>query len=141
MSFNFCVLAYLKGIFRNFSSTSQEEYGVTNRVLDHASAINFLDSVQSQKIMSDRLDTQCPSLKYDNIQVSDFLTYMASSEGDAMAPPNPRDTSQPISNYFISSSHNTYLPGHQLLSRASVEPYRNVCESNLSLALPWESTR
>ncbi len=36
------------------------------------------------------------------------------------------DTSHPLSSYFISSSHNTYLTGHQLHGDSSVTMYANV---------------
>lgn len=55
----------------------------------------------------------------------EFLKRVAAPEGNASLPLKV-DTSYPISNYFISSSHNTYLTGNQLWSKSSVDPYRDV---------------
>ncbi|KAK4998539.1 hypothetical protein LTR66_002245 [Elasticomyces elasticus] len=54
-----------------------------------------------------------------------FLGDVTSTAYDAMAP-LVCDESYPLSNYFISSSHNTYLSGNQLYGRASTDAYKNV---------------
>jgi hypothetical protein len=55
-----------------------------------------------------------------------FLRYMTSSATQAVAPTAQEDLSWPLSSYFISSSHNTYLTGNQLMSDSSADAYRNV---------------
>ncbi|KAL5332986.1 PLC-like phosphodiesterase [Aspergillus crustosus] len=52
-----------------------------------------------------------------------FHTYMAGPAASALRPANPPDASAPITDYFISSSHNTYLTGNQLYSDAAANAY------------------
>ena len=55
-----------------------------------------------------------------------FREYMQDGNSSAMGPEKALDLSAPISDYFISSSHNTYLTGNQLYSDADSGAYTSV---------------
>ncbi|KAI6071625.1 1-phosphatidylinositol 4,5-bisphosphate phosphodiesterase beta-1 isoform X8 [Aix galericulata] len=63
------------------------------------------------------------------ISVDGFMRYL-SGEENGVVPPEKldlnEDMSQPLSHYFINSSHNTYLTAGQLAGNSSVEMYRQV---------------
>jgi hypothetical protein len=56
----------------------------------------------------------------------DYLRHMASEHSNAVGAAREQDLAHPLSNYFISTSHNTYLTGHQLYGKANVDGYKNV---------------
>lgn len=58
--------------------------------------------------------------------LTQFQDYFLSGSANAQKDALPMDESYPISNYFISSSHNTYLTGNQLSSESSTDAYKNV---------------
>jgi len=79
----------------------------------------WLATVQDQPI----------ELEKDEYKCEEFLQVIYVHHGfDALKPVDvaAKDLAKPLSNYFISSSHNTYLSGNQLSSKSSTEAYRYV---------------
>ena len=63
---------------------------------------------------------------------SGFTNFMRSPAGDIFNPEHnqvSQDMTQPLNNYFIATSHNTYLTGDQLLSQSRVEMYAYVLQA------------
>ncbi|CAH1239345.1 PLCH1 [Branchiostoma lanceolatum] len=61
-----------------------------------------------------------------------FTNYLLSHHGDIFDSSHHavhQDMTQPLSHYFIATSHNTYLQGDQLLSESSVDMYAWVLQS------------
>ncbi|XP_075997478.1 1-phosphatidylinositol 4,5-bisphosphate phosphodiesterase eta-2 [Genypterus blacodes] len=64
--------------------------------------------------------------------IDGFTNYMRSPAGDIFNPDHNQvnqDMTQPLCNYYISTSHNTYLTGDQLLSQSRVEMYAYVLQA------------
>ncbi|KAM3872213.1 LOW QUALITY PROTEIN: 1-phosphatidylinositol 4,5-bisphosphate phosphodiesterase eta-2-like [Diretmus argenteus] len=70
--------------------------------------------------------------KHRVIGIDGFTNYMRSPAGDIFNPDHyevNQDMSQPLCNYFIASSHNTYLMGDQLMSQSRVDMYTWVLQA------------
>ncbi|NWR57764.1 PLCH1 phosphodiesterase, partial [Bucorvus abyssinicus] len=69
--------------------------------------------------------------KQNVLGIEGFTSFMRSPACDIFNPLHcevHQDMDQPLCNYFIASSHNTYLTGDQLLSQSRVEMYARVLQ-------------
>lgn len=58
--------------------------------------------------------------------IETFTSFLLSPENSAFTDNHAKIThsmSHPLSDYYISSSHNTYLVGHQLVGDSTIEGY------------------
>ena len=63
------------------------------------------------------------------LALSSFRAYITSTDNSVFNPAHAKvyqDMSQPLSRYWIASSHNTYCSGDQLKDKSSVDMYRQV---------------
>ncbi|KAM7192683.1 PLC-like phosphodiesterase, TIM beta/alpha-barrel-containing domain containing protein [Naviculisporaceae sp. PSN 640] len=109
------VLSYLQKIFDAHAHKETKTWSKTD-------VAAFLSHVQGEKTAE-----LAPDIHPDQDWNFDaFLRYMTSESANAIAPHQKQDMTYPLSSYFISSSHNTYLTGNQLSSDSSTEAYKNV---------------
>lgn len=99
---------------------------------------NFLAASQDRESV-DTWEAAAIIAKYDTfagksdtswISLKGFTHYMLSQEISPpphLKPKEIENMDQPLSDYLIASSHNTYLTGHQLHGESSVNMYIKVC--------------
>ncbi|XP_055118551.1 1-phosphatidylinositol 4,5-bisphosphate phosphodiesterase eta-2 isoform X2 [Symphalangus syndactylus] len=108
--------------------------------LDAASLQHFLQA--EQKMTGVTLEScqdiieqfePCPENKSKGLLgIDGFTNYTRSPAGDIFNPEHHhvhQDMTQPLSHYFITSSHNTYLVGDQLMSQSRVDMYAWVLQA------------
>ncbi|XP_048041933.1 1-phosphatidylinositol 4,5-bisphosphate phosphodiesterase beta-3 isoform X1 [Megalobrama amblycephala] len=79
--------------------------------------------------LMERYETNASQLERDQISLMGFTKYLGGEENSVVPPERLDildDMNQPLSHYFINSSHNTYLTVGQLTGLSSVEMYRQV---------------
>jgi Phosphatidylinositol-specific phospholipase C, X domain len=84
-----------------------------------------LDQVQFKEAAAFRSGNESQSAT-DKLDLKTILEYFSSPTANAQAPLPEVDLTRPLPEYFISSSHNTYLTGNQLYGDASTQAYRDV---------------
>ncbi|KAI9843234.1 MAG: hypothetical protein M1837_006523 [Sclerophora amabilis] len=108
------LLRHLEKIYHELASNG--------RRLSRPDAASFLHHVQGLEPGH----TTPSEFSGDEVTFDSFLDYVCSPSFSALAPPRSYDLSYPLSNYFICSSHNTYLTGNQLYGQSSTDGYKNV---------------
>ena len=76
-----------------------------------------------------QLHEPCPELRSSSLlSFEGFASYLLDRDNSAIHsdPLDEQLMNEPLSHYYIASSHNTYLTGHQLKGQSSVELYRQV---------------
>ncbi|KAM9408185.1 1-phosphatidylinositol 4,5-bisphosphate phosphodiesterase eta-2 [Pholidichthys leucotaenia] len=115
-------------------------YSNQKEVLDLHDLVRFLENEQKMQGLTREhlIDIvakfePCPeNLQHMVLGIDGFTNYMRSPAGDIFNPEHNQvnqDMTQPLCNYFIATSHNTYLTGDQLLSQSRVEMYAYVLQA------------
>ncbi|KAJ8259690.1 hypothetical protein GJAV_G00172310 [Gymnothorax javanicus] len=108
--------------------------------MDTEDLIRFLENTQKMSSVTRRYCQEivrrfepCPENKdLQVLGIDGFTNYLRSPAGDIFNPEHHevnQDMTQPLTNYFINSSHNTYLTGDQLLSQSRVDMYAYVLQA------------
>ncbi|KAJ0064227.1 hypothetical protein NL108_001527, partial [Boleophthalmus pectinirostris] len=122
MSMSLCFLRYID---RPEVRISLEEF--QNFLLEHQNELWATDNNKVQDFMFSYLKDPLREVEQPYFCQEEFLTYLFSKENtiwdSSLDQVCPENMNNPLSHYWISSSHNTYLTGDQFSSESSLEAY------------------
>uniref|UniRef100_A0A671MHA7 1-phosphatidylinositol 4,5-bisphosphate phosphodiesterase gamma n=1 Tax=Sinocyclocheilus anshuiensis TaxID=1608454 RepID=A0A671MHA7_9TELE len=98
-----------------------------NFLTEHQKELWATDNNKVQEFMFHYLKDPLREIEQPYFHQDEFLTYLFSKENTIwdvqLDQVRPEDMNNPLSHYWISSSHNTYLTGDQFSSESSLEAY------------------
>jgi len=118
-----------ESFLRKFMLTKQGETNMTielvRQIFSKLNRIEILDVASNLSVEDSMVEI---SIGFEHIDSNRFETYLMSKENDIFDPAKEEFDqslmkSRPLSDFWINSSHNTYLTGDQLLSFSSAEMY------------------
>ncbi|KAK2605157.1 hypothetical protein N8I77_008016 [Diaporthe amygdali] len=114
------ILRYLTNVFNCHADE--------NKSWHTAQAATFIRCTQAGDPDSSHEGLPADLAAKEQLDFNDFLHYMTSDASNMIRPckTSDQDLTYPLSSYFISSSHNTYLTGNQLYSESSTAAFKNV---------------
>ena len=92
----------------------------------YASPVAVSNVAAVQTLPSEPLTLPMPQAPATELMLDGFSDFLFSQDNTAFSESSTglwQDMSQPISSYYISTSHNTYLVGNQLVGVSTVEGY------------------
>ncbi|XP_013875782.1 1-phosphatidylinositol 4,5-bisphosphate phosphodiesterase eta-2a isoform X2 [Austrofundulus limnaeus] len=101
------------------------------RFLEHEQKMTKVSKDHCLEIIN-KFEPCSENQKQEVLGIDGFTNYMRSPAGDIFNPEFysvNQDMTQPLCNYFIASSHNTYLMGDQLMSQSRVDMYAWVLQA------------
>ncbi|RKF62734.1 1-phosphatidylinositol 4,5-bisphosphate phosphodiesterase 1 [Erysiphe neolycopersici] len=114
------IKSHLRAVYDSLVKISKEP---TNKTLNQSHFEEWLLNVQRVSSLRAKLCQE----KDDGYSFDDWLNALfVHGFLEAQKEPEPKDLTKTLSNYYISSSHNTYLSGNQLMSRSKTGAYKNV---------------
>lgn len=100
--------------------------------LSKAKFETWLATVQEQSIVN---------LDAEDYKFEQFLEAVYYNRGfEAISEVKEKDLTKPLSNYYVSSSHNTYLSGNQLMSKSTTDAYKSVSWNTTTLQISANQT-